>query len=173
MNIVIAACQILIALAFVSIPMVRARYGPRAQAAAEAELTRQGIRPQVLGENKLRFDAGGHETAVPVTVAAIMAAVAALNLLDSSWAAPGTWLFQSLVLLGNLAILYSNITAVKSVEAAFAKRGDAELARVDVRAFLTAAENAFPAWVFPWLQNLRHVIVFGASIAALLLTANG
>ncbi|GIG64424.1 hypothetical protein [Phytomonospora endophytica] len=169
-SIAVAALQILIGLAFVSIPWVRARYGPRAQAAAEAELTRQGVRPEILGENKLRFDHGGHETIVPVTVALVMGACAALNIAGASIATPANWIFQTLVLLGNAAILYSNLTAVKGVETAFAKKGG-ELAAIDVKAFLTAAENAFPKWVFSILQNIRHVIAFGGSIAILIITA--
>lgn len=169
-SIVIAALQLLIGLAFVSIPWVRARYGPRAQAAAEAELTRQGVRPQILTENKLRFDHGGHETVVPVTVALVMAACAALNLFDAPIATPANWIFQILVLLGNTAILYSNLTAVQGVQAVFAKKGG-ELADIDVKAFLTAAENAFPTWVFSILQNIRHLIAFGGSIAILVITA--
>ncbi|WP_203349282.1 hypothetical protein [Streptomyces sp. 3211] len=38
----VAALQLLIAAAFLSIPLVRSRYGARAQAAVEAELGRQG-----------------------------------------------------------------------------------------------------------------------------------
>ena len=169
-SIVIAALQILIGIAFVSIPWVRARYGPRAQAAAEAELIRQGVRPQILTENKLRFDHGGHETIVPVTVALIMTACAALNLFGAPIATPANWILQTLVLLGNTAILYSNLTAVQGVQAAFAKKGG-ELADIDVKAFLTAAENAFPKWVFSILQNIRHAIAFGGSAAILVITA--
>ncbi|MGW0395753.1 hypothetical protein ACWDYJ_33765 [Streptomyces sp. NPDC003042] len=59
---------------------------------------------------------------------------------------------------------------MKSVTAAFARKGDEELARVDVAALLKAAEAGFPAWVWV-LQNARHVVVFGASIVALAVTA--
>lgn len=47
----------------------------------------------------------------------------------------------------NAGIVYSNLTAVKSVEAAFRRKSDPELARIKVAPFLQAAENAFPHWV--------------------------
>ena len=39
------------------------------------------------------------------------------------------------------------------------------LARIDVRALLVA-EAGFPSWVWT-LQDVRHVVVFGASVLAL------
>jgi hypothetical protein len=171
MNALIATLQVLIALAFVSIPVIRARWGADAQAAAEAELTRQGVPATVLAENKLRFDAGGHETAAPVGIAAVLVALAALNVFGTSLGEPLTWWLQPLIILVNGAILYSQLTAVRAVEGAFAKKGDPLLARVDVPAFLTAAEKAFPSWVFPGAQNLRHTIAFAGSAAILILLA--
>ncbi|MFF2852259.1 hypothetical protein ACFVT5_38985 [Streptomyces sp. NPDC058001] len=166
MNALAAVMQLLVAAAFVSIPLVRHRFGPAAKAAAVAELRRQRVRPEVLEENKLRFDAGGHEAAAPVTVAAVMSVVAVMNFVGADLARPLTWIFSSLVLLMNAAIVYSNLTAVKSVEAAFRRKGDPELARVEVAPFLKAAEEAFPGWV--GVQTyLRNTIVFGGSALAL------
>jgi hypothetical protein len=170
MNALAATMQLLVAAAFVSIPLVRHRFGPSAKAAAVAELRRQNVRPEVLEENKLRFDAGGHETAAPAAVAAVMITVAVLNLAGAGLAAPLTWIFSSLVILMNLAIVHSNLTAVKSVEAAFRRKGDPELARVQVAPFLQAAENAFPRWVRAqtWVRN---TIVFAGSAIALIAVA--
>ncbi|MGO4614335.1 hypothetical protein AB4305_08435 [Nocardia sp. 2YAB30] len=157
---VAAVAQLLIALAFVSIPVVRHRYGAAAKAAAEAELVGQGVRPTILEENKMRFDAGGHETAVPL----IMTVVAALELSGNYSGTVLAWVFQPLVFLGNAVILYTNRTAAKGVQAAFGRKGDPMLAKIDVRALLAAAEGAFPRWVMPYLQNVRHAVVFGGSI---------
>ncbi|MET8311177.1 MULTISPECIES: hypothetical protein [unclassified Micromonospora] len=166
MNTLAAVMQLLVAAAFVSIPVVRHRFGPVAKAAAEAELRRQNVRPEVLAENKLRFDASGHETAAPVAVAAVMTTVAALHLAGSDLAQPLTWIFSSLVVLMNVVIVYSNLTAVKSVEAAFRRNGDPELTRVEVKPFLQAAENAFPRWVRAQTY-LRNTVVFAGSAVAL------
>jgi hypothetical protein len=171
MTTIIASLQLLMALAFVSIPVIRARYGAAAQAAAEAELERQDVPGAILAENKLRFDAGGHETAAPVSIALVLAGLAVLSLFGSPWGETLTWFLQPLVVLINAAILYSQLTAVRSVQAAFQKKGDPDLARIDVSAFLDAAEAAFPAWVIPGLQNARHAIVFAGSAAVLILLA--
>jgi hypothetical protein len=159
--------QLLVALAFVSIPMVRHRYGAAAKAAAEAELRRQNVPVTVLEENNLKFDASGHETAAPAAIAAIMVALAALNLAADSWGQTLTWVFQPIVLLINVVILYSQLTAATSVRAAFKRKGDPILQRIDVPSLLKAAESAFPTWVMPVLQNIRHAVVFGGSALAL------
>ncbi|MFF5780622.1 hypothetical protein ACFY7Y_27275 [Streptomyces virginiae] len=169
----VAALQLLIAVAFLSIPVVRSRYGARAQAAVEAELGRQGVRATVMAENGMRLDAGGHETWAPVGIAVSLAVPAVLGLAGNAWGETLSWVVQPLVLLVNCVILYSNLTAVPSVTAAFAKTGDAELQRIDVRSMLAAAEKGFPRWVMPYLQNLRHAVVFAGSIAVLAVLAAG
>jgi hypothetical protein len=165
-NALIAVMQLLVAAAFLSIPLVRHRYGATAMAGAQAELERQGVRPTVLAENGMRFDAGGHETAVPATVAAVMTVLAGLNLAGSGHAPLLNLVFQSIVLAGSCLILYSQVTATRSVQAAFRRKGDPMLARVDVPALLKAAEDGFPAWTWT-LQKVRHVVAFGASVLVL------
>lgn len=164
---VIAGSQLAVAAAFVSMPIVRNRYGATAMAGARAELRRQNVRDTVLHENGMRFDAGGHETAAPVTIAAVMVALAVLNVLGVGLAHPLTWVFQILVLLGNAVIVYSNLTATRSVQAAFARKDDPALARIDVPALLQAAEDGFPQWTWT-LQTVRNVTVFAGCAAVLL-----
>ncbi|GAA1577797.1 hypothetical protein GCM10009678_70640 [Actinomadura kijaniata] len=165
-----AVMQVLVGLAFVSIPVVRARYGRDAAAKAEAELVRQGVPASVLKENGLSFDASGHETAAPVAVALVMAVLAALNLLAHPWGQTLTWGFQTLVLIGNALILWSQVTAERSVRAAFRRKGGPMLERVDVVALLKAAESGFPAWV-KVQQYVRHTVVFAGSVLALVAVA--
>ncbi|MER6449825.1 hypothetical protein [Streptomyces venezuelae] len=169
----VAALQLLIAVAFLSIPVVRSRYGARAQASVEAELGRQGVRSTVMAENGMRLDAGGHETWAPVGIAAALVLPALLSIAGSPWSGTVSWVVQPLVILVNCVILYSNLTAVPSVTAAFARSGDAELQRIDVRSMLAAAEKGFPRWVMPYLQNLRHAVVFAGSISVLAVLAAG
>ncbi|MFK0258562.1 hypothetical protein [Streptomyces sp. NPDC090445] len=161
-----AVAQLLVATAFLSIPLLRHRFGAVAKAAAVTELERQDIRPAVLEENRLRFDASGHEWWAPGSFAAVNIAAAALNLAGSPWGTTLTWIFSSIAFLANIAILQSQLGAVKSVQAAFRRKGDAELLRIDVPAFLRAAEGAFPAWTRV-LQNVRHTVVFAGSALAL------
>src|SRR4051794_22083838 len=114
----VAVMQLLAAAAFVSIPLVRHRYGATAMAHAEANLREQGVVPTALTDNGMRFDAGGHETAVPVGVAAVLVAVAGLNLGGIGWVGVPNWVVLSLLLVGNGAILHSQLTAASSVTAA-------------------------------------------------------
>ncbi|MFE6711508.1 hypothetical protein [Streptomyces sp. NPDC057695] len=166
LTVLAAAAQILVAAAFVSIPLLRHRFGAVAKAAAVAELERQGVRPAVLEENGLRFDASGHEWWAPGAFGAASLTAAVLNLAGSPWGTTLTWVFSTIAFLANIAILQSQLGAVKSVRAAFRRKGDAELLRVDVPAFLAAAEGAFPAWTRT-LQNVRHTVVFAGSALAL------
>jgi hypothetical protein len=106
-----------------------------------------------------------------VSIAVVLAALAALNLFGSPLGETLTWILQPLVILINGAILHSQLTAVSAVQGAFARKGDPVLRRFDVPAFLTAAENAFPSWVFPSAQNIRHTIAFAGSAAVLVLLA--
>lgn len=172
MNTFVAVMQLVIAAALVSIPLVRHRYGATAMAHAEAHLRGQGVTPTVLADNGMRFDAGGHETVAPAGVAAVMIALAGLNLGGISWVGTLNWVFLALVLVGNGAILYSQLTAATSVTAAFARKGDPDLARIDVPALLKAAEDGFPAWTWT-LQTVRHVAAFGATVLGLSAMALG
>ncbi|MFD4404196.1 hypothetical protein ACFWPH_15710 [Nocardia sp. NPDC058499] len=166
MNVLIATLAAAVAAAFVSMPLVRHRYGATAMACAQNELARQGVRTTALRENGMRFDASGHESAAPIGIAAVLLTVAGLNLAGVSWSAPLNTGVFALVLLGNAVIVYSNLTAVDSVRAAFRRKNDPELMRVDVAALLTAAEAGFPVWTWT-LQRIRNVVVFGAAAAAL------
>ncbi|WP_263107727.1 hypothetical protein [Kitasatospora sp. DSM 101779] len=100
----------------------------------------------------------------------MLGVTAALNLTGSSWAGLLNWIVLGLVPAINCVILYSNLTATSSVKAAFARKGDPDLVRIDVAALLKSAESGFPrrVWV---LQNARHVVVLGAAALALAATA--
>uniref|UniRef100_A0AAU2JS45 Uncharacterized protein n=1 Tax=Streptomyces sp. NBC_00049 TaxID=2903617 RepID=A0AAU2JS45_9ACTN len=102
---VAAALQLLIALAFLSIPLVRSRYGGHAQAAVEAELGRQGVRTTVMAENGMRLDAGGHETWAPVGIALAFTVPAVFHLAGNPLGETLTWIVQPLVVLVNCVIL--------------------------------------------------------------------
>jgi len=76
---------------------------------------------------------------------------------------------MSLLILGNSVIVYSNLTAVQSVQAAFRRKNDPELARIDVPTLLEVAESGFPSWTWT-LQKARNTAVFtGAAFGLILL----
>ncbi|WP_432166115.1 hypothetical protein [Streptomyces sp. bgisy031] len=70
-----------------------------------------------------RFDAGGHETWAPASVAAIVVSGAILNFMVSTWGQTLTWGLASLVLA---LILHSQLTAAKSAQAAFPRKAHTE-----------------------------------------------
>src|SRR5690606_11896642 len=78
MNVLIATLAAAVAAAFVSMPLVRHRYGATAMVCAQNELARQGVRTTALRENGMRFDASGHESAAPIGIAAVLLTVAGL-----------------------------------------------------------------------------------------------
>ncbi|MFB7527900.1 hypothetical protein ACFC0C_06565 [Streptomyces sp. NPDC056178] len=135
-----------------------------------ARLTPLGVRSFALQPclpgNRLRFDASGHEWWAPGAFAAASLTAAALNLVGNPCGTILTRVFSSIAFLANIAILQSQLGAVNSVRAAFRRKGDPELLRVDVPAFLAAAEGAFPVWTRT-LQNVRHAVVFVGSALAL------
>ncbi|MCX0271557.1 hypothetical protein NLM24_12735 [Nocardia zapadnayensis] len=169
MNAAIAAIELTAAAAFVSMPIARHRYGTAAMVGAEAELARQGVRTTALRENGMRFDASGHEWWAPGGVATLLVLVAGLNLAGFDWMRPVNWVVLSLLLLGNSIIVYSNLTAVQSVQAAFRRKNDPELARIDVPTLLEVAESGFPSWTWT-LQKARNLVVFtGTALGMILL----
>ncbi|MEV6767725.1 hypothetical protein AB0N05_03735 [Nocardia sp. NPDC051030] len=167
MNVIIATAELIAAAAFVSMPIVRNRYGTAAMATAEAELARQGVRTTALRENGMRFDASGHEWWAPGGMAALLVLMAGLNLASFDWMRPVNWVVMVALLLANSIIVYSNLTAVQSVQAAFGRKNDPELARIDVPVLIKAAEDGFPAWTWT-LQNIRNALVFAGAIAGIL-----
>jgi hypothetical protein len=165
-----AVLQLLIALAFLSIPFIGFVHGADIQAAAEAEMVRQGFSASVLAEHGLAFDESGFATLMPVAVAVIMAGLALLNLTGRRIGRTLSWVFQPLVLLGNVAIVLSNMSAVQAVESLFQSSGDASLRNIDVQALLDAANSAYPGWVTS-LVDARSIVVTLGSVLVMVLLA--
>ncbi|WP_067542981.1 hypothetical protein [Nocardia crassostreae] len=170
MNTIVATVQLVAAAAFVSMPIVRNRYGTAAMAKAAGELARQGVRTTALRENGMRFDASGHEWWAPGGIATLLVIMAGLNLAGVEWMRPVNWVVLGGLFLANCVIVYSNLTAVQSVTAAFARKNDPELARIDVRTLIKVAESGFPNWTWT-LQTLRNTLVFGGSLLGLAVLA--
>ncbi|GAB4589287.1 hypothetical protein [Nocardia sp. IFM 10818] len=170
MNAIVATVQLVAAAAFVSMPIVRNRYGAAAMAKAEGELARQGVRTTALRENGMRFDASGHEWWAPGGIATLLVVMAGLNLAGFDWMRPVNWVVLAALFLANCVIVYSNLTAVQSVTAAFARKNDPELARIDVPTLIKVAESGFPNWTWT-LQTARNTLVFGGSLLGLAVLA--
>lgn len=117
--------------------------GTHAQAAAEAEVVRQGFPDDLLARGNVNFKENGAELALPLLIAVVLSALAVFNLAGSQTVRVGTWVFQSILVLAGGFVTGQQLFAVRFVRSAFAKSGDDELARVDVDALMGAATARF------------------------------
>ncbi|MFE0150815.1 hypothetical protein ACFWY5_26940 [Nonomuraea sp. NPDC059007] len=101
--------QLLYALAFLIAPVAGLVYGADVQAAAEAELIRQGLSPSALAENNVHFDEGGYALLVPVGTA-VVAVLGALNLAGRRAGRILTLIAQPLFLAMDVIVILSQPT---------------------------------------------------------------
>jgi hypothetical protein len=170
---VIAVTQWLIALAFLTVPLLGLIYGTDVQAAAEAEVVRQGQPAAVLIDNGLDFAEVGVALLVPLLVVFTLGALGLGIRAGKRPAQILSWIAIPLVLLGNIAIMASNASAAQTLQTVFVQSTDERLHRLDARAVLDAATAAYPDWL-PYLTHTRNaVVLLGALLAIALLTLPG
>lgn len=133
--------QLLFALAFLIAPVAGLVYGADVQAAAEAELVRQGLSPSILAANNLHFDEGGYALVVPVTTALIGAILAWLNLAGRRAGRNLTLIVQPLFLALDVFILISQSSKAQYLQSILGDGANAQ-------AVLDASERVYPAWLF-------------------------
>jgi hypothetical protein len=159
-----------IALAFASIPVIGLVYGADVQAAAEAEVARQGQDPTVLAANGLAFDEHGVAVWAPLAIAAALAALGAFILAGKRLARILSFIALPVVLAGNALIMAGNATAAAKVQALFDSSGDAAVHSLDAAAILDVAYAAYPDWL-PVLEGVRFAIVLAGCVLGVLLLA--
>ncbi|MFF5204914.1 hypothetical protein [Streptosporangium sp. NPDC000396] len=130
--------QLLFALAFLIVPIAGLVYGADVQAAAEAELARQGLSPSILVEKGIRFDESGVALVVPVSTAAIAAILAWLNLAGRRAGRILTLVVQPLFLILDVFVLISQLSRVQFLQSILGGGADAQ-------AVLEASERVYPA----------------------------
>lgn len=160
--------QLLIAVAFLSIPLVGYLYGTEVQAAAEAEVARQGLPATILAEHGIRLDESGAATVLPIAAALAIAAMGLINLTGHRVGRILSWVGQPLVLVGNVLIMVSQRSAAQALETVFEESGDATLQRIDAQALLDSLQAAYPAWV-DYLVHVRNVVVILGSVLVIVL----
>jgi len=162
--------QLLLAATFVIMPTAACRYGTSAQVAAEADVARQGFPAGILAQHKVSFAERGIDTVLPLAIAVFLAALAWLNLAGTGAGQTLSWIFQPLVLFGGGIVTAGQVFAVRYLESAFRKSGDAALQRIDVKAFVDAALDVFPRW-FRYLVVARFVLTTAGSALVIILLA--
>ncbi|WP_433192135.1 hypothetical protein ACQP1G_25665 [Nocardia sp. CA-107356] len=171
MTVLAAVLQLLIAAVCAAESTVDFRCGLHADARAAAELHRQGLPATILADYHFSFDERLDRAALSIVIAVLMTVLAVLNIAANAWGLRLTWAIQPALFTGNALILYSELTAVKSVTSAFAGTNDPLLIRVDVPALLNAVARDDSHWAIPYLRQLRHTIIFCGSLGASLLVA--
>lgn len=159
-----------VSLAFASIPVIGLVYGADIQAAAEAEIARQGQDPALLAANGLAFDEHGVALWAPFAIAAAIALLGAFILAGKRLARVLSFIALPLVLAGNALIMASNATAAAKVQSLFDASGDAAVRSLDAAAILDTAFAAYPDWL-PVLEGARFAVVTGGCVLGVVLLA--
>jgi len=165
-----AVLQLLLAATFLIMPTVAYLYGARAQAAAEAEVVRQGFPAEILARNHVNFGEGAAGLVLAVAIALALVALAGLNLAGNAAGRIGSWILQPLLLVAGGLVESRQVFAARFLASAFKSSGDATLAGINVKAFVAAATDAYPAW-FPYVVNARFVLTTLGSLLIIILLA--
>jgi hypothetical protein len=162
--------QFLLAATFLIIPVVAHVYGTNAQRAAEAEVVKQSFPAGTLARHKVKFEESAIDMLFPFAIALCLATLASLNLAGLGVGRNLTWIAQPILLVGGGITTAGQVFPVQYIEWAFKKAGDATLRDVNVKAFVDAAQAAFPAWLRP-LVVARFVLVTVGSLLVIVLLA--
>jgi hypothetical protein len=139
-----ATLQLLTVLPFLLGTFVVLVYGAGAQAAAEAEVARQGLPAAVLARHGVTF--AGSET-LAIVLALILVALASLNLAGKRTGRILSWVFQSILFVMGAVIIPGQLFTTQFLKSSFMDSGDPMLARIDVPALVGAVTHVMPGWL--------------------------
>src|SRR5690242_11855012 len=100
-----AGLQLLTALPFLLSIIVVWRYGADAQAAAQAELTRQGVPTSVLAEHGISFGSNTAEIPIPAAIILVLVVLALLNLAGRRVGRTLSWIFHPILVVAGIVII--------------------------------------------------------------------
>lgn len=147
-SVVLAAIlQLLTTIPFVIGTFVVLVHGARAQAAAEAEVARQGLPPSLLAEHGISFGDNVAELPFAVAIVLALATLALLNLNGKRLGRILSWIFQPILFIAGVIIIPGQVFVAPLLESAFKSSGDPALARIDVPALVDAAVQVMPGWL--------------------------
>jgi hypothetical protein len=139
--------QLLTALPFLLSIIVVWTSGADAQAAAEAELTRQGLPASLLAEHGISFGSNTAETPLPAAFIVVLAVLALLNLAGRRAGQVLSWVFHTLLAVAGALIVPAQLFTSTFLAASFRDSSDPMLRRVDVPKLVDAAGHAMPSWL--------------------------
>lgn len=142
-----AVLQLLTTVPFVLGTFVVLVHGARAQAAAEAEVARQGLPPSVLAEHGISFGDNTAELPFAIAIIAILGALALLNLYGRRLGRILSWVFQPILFVAGAALVPGQVFLVPLLESAFKSSGDPALARIDVPVLVDVVTQVMPGWL--------------------------
>jgi hypothetical protein len=165
-----AGLQLLTALPFLLSIFVVWRYGADAQAAAEAELTRQGVPTSVLADHGIRFGSNTAEIPIPAAIILVLVVLALLNLAGNRVGRTLSWIFHVILVVAGTVIIPGQVFTTSVLESSFRSSGDAVLQRIDVPALVGAADRIMPGWL-PYVDGAKLVLTtLGSVLVIVLLT---
>ncbi|WP_232668796.1 hypothetical protein [Pseudonocardia sp. TRM90224] len=162
-----AALQAVTAVPFVLGTVVVLGYGASAQAAAEAEMTRQGLPPSLLVEHGIAFGSNTAELPFAIAIVVVLAALAVFNLRGSRAARTASWVVHPVLLVAGTLIIPGQVFTTWYLSTAFA--ADPALSRIDAAALVDAAAAAMPGWLlYANIAKLVLTTVGSMAVVALL-----
>ena len=165
------ALQLLLAATFVISAIEVLTSGVAAEAAAKAELARQGFPADVLVDQGIRFgDKGLDSTALPIAIAVILVTLALLNLAGNRAGRLLSWIVHPILILAGSLIIPGQVFTAPLLESTLKNSGDATLQRIDVPAVVDAAAHAYPAWL-PYVAGAKLVLATLGSLSVVILLA--
>lgn len=161
---VVVVVQVLLALTLLVAATVALRHGGSAQAAAEAEVQRQGFDAGLLARHRIRHAETTAESLLPFGIAGLLVVLAALNTQGAGLGRAATWVVTPVLLLAGSVITGGQVFADRYVEASL-RRSD-EASGIDAQAVNAAAKAQFPSWLRA-LVVTRFTLVSAGSVAIL------
>ncbi|MFG1706911.1 hypothetical protein ACFLIM_27335 [Nonomuraea sp. M3C6] len=141
--------------------------GAEAQAAAEAEVVRQGFPAEILSQHSIDFGGKVSELPLAVGMAVILAALAALNLAGNRTGRILSWIFHPILFVLGCVIVSAQVFTAQFLESSF--KSDPVLARIDVPALMDATMQVIPGWLLPVNVGKLILTTLGSLLVVVLL----
>jgi len=164
-----ATLQLLTAVPFLAGSAVVFFYGAGAQAAAEAEVVRQGLPAAVLADHGISFGSNLADIPLALGIALVLTTLALLNLRGNRIGRTLSWILQPILFVAGCLIVPSQVFTAQALDSSVKNSGDPMLARIDVRAMVDAAVHVMPGWLLPVNIGKLALTTLGSLLVVILL----